>query len=291
MTALARTADRPEDYARLGIAPGRIAAWEDGMRTDGASGSYEWWYFDAHLEDGTALVIAFYTKESLASWTGLRPSATAELTRPGQATRKLAVAVAGRDFSAATEQCEVRIGISSIHGRDGRYEIHFAAEDVVIDVTLRAQVPAWRPETGHFYFGPHDEHLFAWLPAVPQGAVHARITEAGVTTVREGVGYHDHNWGDASMMRLMNHWYWGRAQAGPYSVIASWLVGEKRYGYTEIPIFLLARDGEIVADDAKRVTLTLAEQFDDEVSGKPVANRIVYEYAGEGERFRVTFAR
>lgn len=288
---LARTADRPDDYRRLGISPHSIAAREDGMRTDGRSGSYEWWYFDAHLDDGTALVITFYTKESLATWTGLRPSATAELTRPGHATRTVALKVPSSEFSASTEQCEVRVGDSTFRGRDGRYEIHFAAEDVVIDITLRAQVPAWRPETGHFYFGPHDDHLFAWLPAVPQGIVNARIVEAGETSVLDGVGYHDHNWGDASMMRLMNHWYWGRAQAGPYSVIASWLVAEKRYGYTEIPIFMLAKAGEIIADRADRVALTLAEEFEDEASGKPVANRIVYEYRGDGERYRVTFAR
>jgi hypothetical protein len=59
---LARLADREDDYVRLGLPRGCVAPWEDGMRTSGEAGSYEWWYFDSHLEDGTSLVVTFYTK-------------------------------------------------------------------------------------------------------------------------------------------------------------------------------------------------------------------------------------
>ncbi len=34
----ARFADKPEDFAKLGIQPGRIEAFEDGMRTEGGPG-------------------------------------------------------------------------------------------------------------------------------------------------------------------------------------------------------------------------------------------------------------
>jgi hypothetical protein len=36
--------------------------WEDGIRTSGEKGTYEWWYFDAHLDDGSTVVIVFFTK-------------------------------------------------------------------------------------------------------------------------------------------------------------------------------------------------------------------------------------
>ena len=41
--------------------------------------------------------------------------------------------------------------------------------DIAVDVTLTADIPAWRPRTGHLYFGPQGEHEFNWLPAVPWG--------------------------------------------------------------------------------------------------------------------------
>ncbi len=291
MTILARTANRDADYARLALKPDRVEPWEDGMRTDGGRGSYEWWYFDAHLEDGTSMVITFFTKESLATWTGLRPYATAEIDRPGEPKRTWKVTADPREFSATRDHCEVRVKGSSIVDQGDGYAIHFEDDDVSIDVRLRPHVPAWRPATGHFYFGPRDQRLFAWLPAVPQGEVTATITENATSTTLGGIGYHDHNWGDASMMRLMNHWYWGRAQAGPYSVIASWLVAEKKYGDTEIPIFMLAKDGRIIADDPQRVRLRLEDVFLDEPSRKPVANDVIYEYAGDEESYRVTFHR
>jgi hypothetical protein len=62
-TVPARLARTPDDYARIGIEPRAIKLWEDGMRTDGSRGTYEWWYFDAHLDDGAKLVVVFLTKE------------------------------------------------------------------------------------------------------------------------------------------------------------------------------------------------------------------------------------
>ena len=61
--ALAVMASSPADYERLGLSPTSIAPWEDGARTDDSAGTYEWWYFDAHLADGAKLVVAFMNKE------------------------------------------------------------------------------------------------------------------------------------------------------------------------------------------------------------------------------------
>jgi hypothetical protein len=55
-TLPAYLAANPEDYARRGIAEHTSAMFEDGLRTDGGPGTYEWWYFDAHLDDGSKLV-------------------------------------------------------------------------------------------------------------------------------------------------------------------------------------------------------------------------------------------
>ena len=41
-TASARLGSTPEDYARFGIEPGAIKPREDGLRTDGGPGTYEW---------------------------------------------------------------------------------------------------------------------------------------------------------------------------------------------------------------------------------------------------------
>jgi hypothetical protein len=59
------------------------------------------------------------------------------------------------------------------------------------------------------------EH-FAWLPSVPQGTVEATYRVGGESHNATGVGYHDHNWGNAPMPELMHHSYWTRGAAEPF---------------------------------------------------------------------------
>jgi hypothetical protein len=61
-TPLAGRAASDADYDRLGISRDTIALWEDGARTDGGRGTFEW-YFDAHLDGGTALAVVFQSKD------------------------------------------------------------------------------------------------------------------------------------------------------------------------------------------------------------------------------------
>ena len=57
-TPLAGRAASDADYERLGLSRNTVAPWEDGARTDGGRGSFEWWYFDAHLA-GVSEVVVF----------------------------------------------------------------------------------------------------------------------------------------------------------------------------------------------------------------------------------------
>ena len=144
---------------------------------------------------------------------------------------------------------------------------------------------------GRVYFGANDEHYFAWLASVPQGAVSVQLNNGGRTERLTGIGYHDHNWGDVAMPRLMNHWYWGRAQAGPYSIIASYSTAGHNYGDAEIPTFLLTRGETVVAEDPGKVSFHLEDVHIDQHSGKPVGNVVVYDYADGQDRYRVSFHR
>ncbi|MDP9300027.1 MAG: hydroxyneurosporene dehydrogenase, partial [Actinomycetota bacterium] len=119
----ARLARTPDDYARLGIEPRAIKLWEDGMRTDGSPGTYEWWYFDAHLDDGATLVVVFLTKEMIDLEKPLTPSIRIDLTLPdGTSVRKL-TGLAAETFSASTETCDVRIGDNMFAGDLHTYTI------------------------------------------------------------------------------------------------------------------------------------------------------------------------
>jgi hypothetical protein len=290
-TPLARLGSTPEDYQRIGIKPDQVLRWEDGARTDGSAGTYEWWYFDAHLNDGAKLVVVFFTKNFTDINRPLSPMIRIDLDlTDGTSYNKIAVWKT-EEFAASRDQCDVRIADNSFSGDLQTYKITARIDEVTVDVKLTAEIPAWRPRTGYIYFGHHDEHEFDWLPAVPQGKVNATYSVGGKAHTASGVGYHDHNWGNASIDSLINHWYWARGQAGPYTTIASYITAEKKYGYTEIPVFMLAKGGEIIADDATKVTFQELGPYSDTNTGKPVDNVTRYTYTDGDDTYIVTFTR
>jgi len=278
-------------YQKLGISKSQIESWEDGMRTTGGKGSYEWWYFDSTLKDGSTLVIAFYTKDSIHPDMPLEPKITLDLNRPDGTSIHKDLKFNANAFSASKDGCDVRIGTNTFSGDLHDYTIHVEIDDIKADLKLHGTVPSWRPATGYSFFKNKDEHYFAWLPAVPQGNVEGTLTINGNKQSITGVGYHDHNWGDVSMMDLIHDWYWGRAQIGNYSVISSYVVSADKYDSKPIPIFMLARDGKIIADDSTKVKFTANDVYTDPYTGKPVANVIVYDYNDGSNHYRITFKR
>jgi predicted secreted hydrolase len=289
--ASAVIASEGADYERFGVARGTVAPWEDGARTDNRRGTYEWWYFDAHLEDGSSLVVVFMNKDLASPHDSLTPTIRIDLDlADGRSYQKLLTCTPG-SWQSSTRTADVRIGENRFSGDLHTYSIHATVEEVTVDVTLVGQVPAWRPETGYLLYGAERDKEFAWLPSVPQGAVTAMYRIGDEVHETTGVGYHDHNWGNVSLAKIVHHWYWARGQAGPYSVIASLVTAHEEFGYTELPIFMLAREGEVVADDSRRVRFEALDSYTDQSTGKPVATRTRYTYAGEGERWIVTFTR
>jgi hypothetical protein len=56
-------------------------------------------------------------------------------------------------------------------------------------------------------------------------------------------------------------------------------------------VFLLARDGQVVADDTANVSFEQLGTYTDTVTGKPVANVTRYSYTDGADAYIVTFTR
>jgi hypothetical protein len=235
--------------------------------------------------------VVFLTKNFTDIGRPLAPMIRIDLDLPDGTSYNKIAEWKPEEFSAAGERCDVRIGDNSFSGDLHTYRITARIDDVAVDVGLTSEIPAWRPRTGHFFFGDEGRHEFNWLPAVPQGTVEATYRVGGQAHTARGVGYHDHNWGNAPMNSLVNHWYWARGQAGPYTTIASYITAEEKYGSAELPVFMLAKDGEIVVDDGTKVTFEELGTYTDSRTGKPVANVTRYTYTDGEDSYVVTFTR
>lgn len=288
---LAVVANNPADYERLGLSSTSIEPWEDGARTDNSAGTYEWWYFDAHLADGAKLVVAFMNKDIAQPDKPLSPLLRLELELPdGRRFEKL-IHFPAPAWSAAKDHADVRLGDNRFTGDLHTYRIEATAEEISVDVTLTGEVPAWRPATGYMLFGKDRSLEFAWLPSVPEGAVRIKYTVGSEEHNTTGVGYHDHNWGNVGLMKVVHDWYWARGQAGPYSVIASYITSAKQYGLEPLPIFMLARDHVVIGDDPARVTFEREGIYTDKATEKPVAATTRYIFQDDEDRYVVSFTR
>jgi hypothetical protein len=131
--SLSRLGSTAEDYERIGIKPDRVAPWEDGARTDGSAGTYEWWYFDAHLDDGARLVVVFFTKNFTDIGEPLAPMIRIDLDLPDGTSHNKIAKFKPEDFSASGERCDVRIGSNSFTGDLHTYKIVAKVDDIAVD--------------------------------------------------------------------------------------------------------------------------------------------------------------
>lgn len=279
---------KDSDYEEIGIARDNIELWEDGLRTDYNTSEYEWWYFDCELEDGSKMAITYFTKPYTNSPKALEPFIRFNYSKADGTEVARTLNFKAEEFSAAKEKCDVKIGKNTFIGDLKDYTIHVEFEDYSFDISLKNDFKAWRPETGHFNFG--TDYL-AWLVPVPQGVVTAKITEAGNTKTVTGHGYHDHDWGMAPMREMIHHWYWGRAQVGPYLIITSCLYGEKHLNYESVGTFFAGKAGEILAKNGENMTLTISDIVTEPETEKPVPNTLLFEYKDSEQNYQLKLER
>ena len=287
----AEVASSDAQYASLGLKRGNVEKHEDGTNTNGADGTYEWWYFDSALEDGSSIVVTFFTRSPQNPDAPLAPFATFEWTKPDGTVISERVDANGGGFSASEDSCDVRINDCSFTGDLNEYEITFKNENIEASIQLVSTTKSWRPETGHRLYGNKEEYFAAWLCAVPDGDVKVGIKTNEDDITLFGSGYHDHNWGNRPIWKMQNNWYWGRAKTDSYVFIAFDVITAEEYGFKEFPCLMLAKDGEILIGEVKDVTFRTDDEYIDEKTGITIANKLIYDYSDGKLNYRVTFER
>lgn len=284
---VARLANKDSDYAKLDIERNKIAMAEDGLHTNGKFGEYEWWYFDGRMDDGSSLVIVFYSQPVTAAIPFYSPSITFSLTM-GEEHIQDSIALKMKDCSFDREKCFLKLGKSYCEGDLKNYILHYETDRVQADVTLVGSADSWRPETGHFLFD--ESKYFAWLPSVPEGKMEATVIIDGKTMKFTGTGYHDHNWGNIGMFWIMHHWYWGRAKIGEYQVISSYITAHEPYNYEHFPIFLISKNGEKLGDNPKYLTYSQSEPEFEPITEKHYHKQLIYDYNDGAQHYKVTYS-
>ena len=213
-----------------------VSIWEDGLRTTGKNSEFEWWYFDAKLNDG-AIIVAYFWK---VHFVGDQYFIGLNYTNPnGKDIFKMKY-FNSNSVSFSKDSCNVVFGNNHFIGNLDTYDIKIDPEDfdgIGLDIRLKSTIKPYRPQDGIIKAG---EDYFAWLAAVPNGKVEGTLDINNLKKNIIGSGYHDHNWGNTPLQHLFDGWVWFRGEIDNKTVVAAVLyMTDKRGGY-DVPILFIA---------------------------------------------------
>jgi len=222
----------------------QVSKWEDGLRTTGNKNEFEWWYFDAKLDNGALFVCYFYKVHFLIDqyFIGMnyKSADTGEIFLMKYFDKE--------DVSFLEDSCNVRMGDNYFIGNLKSYKISLSPEDFDgfgININLTSKLNPYRPQDGIIRA---ENDYFAWLASVPDGNANVKLNINGKETEINGSGYHDHNWGNTPLQKLFDGWIWFRGKTDKHTVIAAELFTSDQRGGYDIPILYIANedDGVIV---------------------------------------------
>lgn len=283
-----RYMDRPEDYKKLGVNPNKIELWEDGRRDNDDPGHWEWWYFDALMDDGTAVIIQFLEKsfQTINDSVG-HPFINFQITMPDGKHYEEMVPCSIDDRKLGKDKCDVHHGANYFVGDFKNYHIHVEPYNgIAADIHLKSLTQPFRPGSAYLSADEKDEEYYTWLCSVPKGEVMGSLTVEGKRFEVHGFGYHDHQWGSINYMTLWNHWTWARHNFEDYSLLVFDMTSSKSYGFKHFPItFIEDKDGNIIFENTKSESCSceVLEEYRDEVSGKdyPKVTKYIFNYGSK----------
>ena len=213
----------------------------------GAKNQFEWWYFDAHLEGGYTLVAFFYAAYPNPGLDLGKVAVELTLLRPdGRKTQKV-IKYKKSQFYASREEPHVTIGNNTLEAElsdDGLpvYKIFLEDEDLMFDLTYKAQVKGWQPGNGYSHFA--NLGYFAWVVPLPRASVEGTVRDGTKTMSVKGVGYHDHNWLNFSFQSIIEYWMWGRVYSKNFTIAYAFIQCNEKVNRHPVKVLLLAKGEE-----------------------------------------------
>jgi Svf1-like C-terminal lipocalin-like domain/CrtC N-terminal lipocalin domain len=227
-------------------------------------------------------VVTWLTKPLLQRTNPLTPALRLVITRPDGKELIQAPLFPPGDFHASKEECNVQMSPNWVRGDLHRYELHVEAGDLSADLVFTGIAPPWRPGSGIDYFDEARTRYFGWFPSIPFGRAEGTLVYDGQKHQVTGTGYHDHNWGNLDLNLGLSQWYWGRAHLGDYSTIFIEMEATKKYGMERLPVFMLARNDEILIEDGRYLSLQVGDLVTHE-SGKSYPREVDFHWENEGQ--------
>jgi hypothetical protein len=220
---------------------------ENGPHDPRSAEYFEWWYFDHHFDNGYTAVVVFHRA---TAWLPAHPPSVeiTLITPDGQEQRSFR-SLAPDAFRIAPDRAHITAGEDRVVDEHPRYQVRAMGVTVEglrigVETALEGILPGWK-------FGESKTMIdgldgFAWVVPLPRARCRGTLFLGDQAILVEGTGYHDHNWGQVSLSRLISYWHWGRIYADDVTCIYADVVGRRRRSSDSSGLLMLAVGEHII---------------------------------------------
>ncbi len=190
---------------------------EDGAHQLPGKKFFEWWYFDAHFNNDHHLVIALHPRIFSVS---SRPAVlTVHLYGPDKWKTIEVASFRPSEVESTVGQCNVRLGGSRAWNEGGHFKVYVEQGSIRADLEYQREIEGVRTGTGVLFTDFMGERSFHWIIPIPRASVSGYLWIDDRCVAVTGVGYHDHNWGNLDLYRVIRRWSWGHVITDRYTMI------------------------------------------------------------------------
>lgn len=172
------------------------------------------------------------------------------------------------------------MGNNRLKGSYPRWNIDFRQGDLGCNLVFESVTEGFKtPPDGLTYFTQQPAKWIGWVLAQPRARVTGNLILNGKEIPVTGVGYHDHNWGNTTLIEMYHHWYWGRIFLPEYTFIYS--VGQMTdaRGGKPVSVILTYRGGDLL-DVSTDIFADASDLAVDEYSGAQYPRKLVLRPEG-----------
>jgi len=260
-----------------------LSSEEDGSHFTPEQEFFEWWYFDAALSNGQRLVIIFHS--AVFNLTARPPAVDIRLTSPDSEPLISFKVYSHEQCKTSKSHCGVEIANCRVNSENQqKFVINIQQDNIVADLVYKSQLQGWKPGTGYLFYDDTSGHFFKWVVPAPLAKVSGTLQINHQEVQVDGIGYHDHNWGNIHLEDAFQHWHWGRfISSDQKSAFVFGDVVSKGEKPVHVKPVLLVVNGEI--QPPQEITVEYKKTLLDKISSVEFSKEIWITGAGSDSEF------
>jgi len=202
---------------------------------------FEWWYFDIAFNDGSWLVAVLHS--ALYCMGNHRPAIDLRYYPTKGPPVEVFRSFSRSEYETTLGRFKIRIDKSWAASEKGIFRLHLYQGPLEAKLTFHPKLSGVKVGGGHLFADSFKKKYFNWVVPVPKAFVEGTLRVHGETRLVEGVGYHDHNWGNIYLPNAFRGWVWGRVWGGKHTLVFGDLIPQD--GTPNVTPLLLGCDGKV----------------------------------------------